>query len=559
MLLAVASLGLAVLAHQAARSSWDSVVHYATPFRFADGDAVAGPRVTHHVVLVVIDGLRLERSRQLKTLNVLRARGADFDCTTSAPSYSRPGRANMVTGAWPDVHGVTSNRYRGTLDVDNLFRASRRMGESVAVAGSIIWPSLFGPDLEGALVLPTTVEEERGAYQREEPRMQNFERDAVRRLVASDARLTVLDLNVPDYAAHEYGARSREYVRASLEADRTLGLLADALNLWTTTLVVTADHGHLDQGGHGGGEPEVLGVPLVMAGRGIREGFAGSARQIDVAPTIAALLGLPIPSGSEGRPLAEAFDTKDANLRGVGARALAQKAAFTRQYVSALGGRESLPTLDGSDSGLPASLSAMAVLDEAAAKARVSRIAEERSLRLPIVGLAVALPVLIAAFILRSCGWWGALVALASAGASEGLFRLLAHARGLQPSISAINHDEDLEGYFVGVTVLGGVSVLCCVIAVLWRDARRSTLGGQSLAPIALCAALGASAVPASVVALAYWRQGLEMVWRVGDVQERFAVNVALARLQAVGVVAALAPALGWLRRLGRRPGPAPS
>jgi len=111
----------------------------------------------------------------------------------------------------------------------------------------------------------------------------------------------------------------------------------------------------------------------------------------------------------------------------------------------------------------------------------------------------------------------------------------------------------------VGVTVLGGVSVLCCVIAVLWTAARRSTPGDQRLVPIALCAALGASAVPASVVALAYWHQALEMAWRVGDLQERFAANVALARLQATGVVAALAPALGWLRRLGRRPGPAPS
>jgi Type I phosphodiesterase / nucleotide pyrophosphatase len=556
VLVAAACLGVAGLAHYEALRSWDSVVHYRSPFHFADGEAVAGPRVTHHVVLVVVDGLRLERSRQLKTLNVLRARGADFDCTTSVPSYSRPGRANLATGAWPDVHGVTSNRHRGTLPADNLFRAARRMGESVALAGSTIWPSLFGPDLEGALVLPTTIKEERGAFSRVEPLMQNFEREAARRLASSDARLAVLDLDVPDYAAHEYGARSPQYVRASLEADRTLGLLADGLNLWTTTLIVTADHGHIDPGGHGGSEPEVLEVPLVMAGRGIREGFAGgAARQIDVAPTIASLLGLPIPGGSEGRPLVEALDTKEANLRGVEARALAQKTAFAREYLSAVGSSEPVPTVDG----VAEPREAMDVLDGAVAKARASRIAEEQSRRLPLVALAASLSFLLAAWCVRGCGWRGFLVALGTAAASEGLFRLLAHLRGLQPSISGINHDDDLAAYFLGVTVLGGVAAVACVVAVLWSASRRSAPDDRRPALLALCAALGALAVPASVVALAYWHQGLDMTWRVGDIAERFAANVGLARLQAAGLVAALVPALGWLSRRGPWSGSSPS
>ncbi len=556
MLVAVGCLGLAALAHHEALRSWDSVVHYASPFHFADGDAVAGPRVTHHVVLVVIDGLRLERSRHLDTLNVLRARGADFDCTASVPSYSRPGRASLATGAGPDVHGVTSNRHEGTLNADNLFRASRRMGESVALAGSAIWPGLFGPDLEGALVLPTTIEEERGGYRRVEPRMQNFERDAVRRLAAIDARLAVLDLDVPDYAAHEYGARSPEYVRASLEADRTLGLLADALNLWTTTLVVTADHGQIDGGGHGGAEPEVLDVPLVMAGRGIREGFAGTARQVDVAPTIAALLGLPIPGGSEGRPLVEAFDTKDANLRGVEARALAQKTAFAREYLSALGRPEALPAVDGlarspNGHGRPRRRRGerARLPHRRGAEPAPSRRRPRRRAVGPVGGLV------------RSAIADGAASSSpsASAAASEGLFRLLAHARGLQTSFSAINHDEDLEAYFVGVTVLGGVAALSCVVAVLWSASGRRAPDGRGPTLLAICAALGALAVPASVVALAYWHQGLEMVWRVGDLQERFAVSVALARVQAVGLVGALAPVLGWLSRPRRRPGPDPA
>jgi hypothetical protein len=546
-LFALASLGFAVVAHREADRSWGSVVHYVPPFHFADADAVLGPRVTHRIVLVVIDGLRLDRSRQLKCLNDLRARGADFDCVAGIPSYSRPGRATLATGAWSDVHGVTSNRHTGVIPVDNLFRSARHVGDDVAVAGSDIWRGLFAPDLEGATVVESTLAEERGGFSRVEPRMQNFEREAVGRMAASGARLTVLDLVVPDYAAHEFGARSPQYVRACLETDRTLGLLVSDLNLYTTTLVVTADHGHVDGGGHGGEEPEVLQIPLVIVGRGIREGFAGSAHQVDVAPTIAALLGLPIPAGAEGRPLIEAFETKPDNLRGVAARGLAQKEAFARQYLSALGeSSPPSPALEPAPTDASSAVPAMAAVDARVARARDGRMGAERARRLPWAGMGLCVLLLGAGWALRASGWAGLLAAAASAVAAEAHFRLFAHACGMQSSISTINYDQDLEPYFARVLVLEGAAALCCVVAALsWgRSGRRS---GATLALLALAAAGGASLVPLLVVARAYWHQGLEMTWRVSSLTEGFAASIALARLQALGIVAAVAPILAWI------------
>ena len=69
-------------------------------------------------------------------------------------------------------------------------------------------------------------------------------------------------------------------------------------------IVVVADHGHTKKGGHGGTEPEVLGVPLIFAGAGIdRAGTATDARLIDVAPTISALLGIAAPGHGLGTTL----------------------------------------------------------------------------------------------------------------------------------------------------------------------------------------------------------------------------------------------------------------
>jgi hypothetical protein len=75
------------------------------------------------------------------------------------------------------------------------------------------------------------------------------------------------------------------------------------LDLTRDTVIVTADHGHVAPGGHGGVEPEVSRVPWILAGAGIARGAAADARLIDVAPTVAALLGVPAPGHAAGHAL----------------------------------------------------------------------------------------------------------------------------------------------------------------------------------------------------------------------------------------------------------------
>jgi hypothetical protein len=88
--------------------------------------------------------------------------------------------------------------------------------------------------------------------------------------------------------------------------DRQLADIVAALDLGRDAIVVTADHGHLPSGGHGGGEREVVEVPLVLAGAGVRPGATPrDAALLDVAPTVAALLGLPAPGHGLGRTLTE--------------------------------------------------------------------------------------------------------------------------------------------------------------------------------------------------------------------------------------------------------------
>jgi hypothetical protein len=60
------------------------------------------------------------------------------------------------------------------------------------------------------------------------------------------------------------------------------------------TIVVVTDHGHLDQGGHGGREPEVATAWAAAAGPGIDpRGPPAITRQDQIAPLVLAALGHP--------------------------------------------------------------------------------------------------------------------------------------------------------------------------------------------------------------------------------------------------------------------------
>jgi hypothetical protein len=518
--LALAWVAAGVVAGRLATLAWNSVVDYQPPYRFAEGTP-PGERLDWRAILVVVDGLRYDASLKMRGLDRFRMQGAELSATAGIPSYSRPGRANLVTGAPPEVHGATTNLHERTLAIDNLFRGVARTNGRVAIAGSDLWRSLFGPDLKEAWVLESPLHEAQGQFDRVASQMLSFEWQAMRAILQQKATIGVLDLVVPDYAAHEYGAKSPQYARALFETDRVIGALADEADLWRTLVVVTADHGHLDEGGHGGTEPEVLTTPLVLAGRGVRLGSSGRARQIDVAPTIAALLGLPIPAGSEGRVLSWIFDPADAPP-GFQARATAQQAAYVKDVAASLGvaGASSLEA------------------------ARAQRLAIDHRARAPLViatgALAWALyfwlawprkgPVLVAA--------------LAGAFLYEGAFRLLVARQGIRLSLSAINHEEDLGPYFARILMLSAVAMLVALAVVVLAASR---LAPGSAAPLGLAAVFGAGLFLGAGVLGTWSEQGLFMTWRIGDLGWSFGAFRDLVRLQAVGYSAALVLPLAWL------------
>jgi Metalloenzyme superfamily/Type I phosphodiesterase / nucleotide pyrophosphatase len=250
-------------------------------------------RVARRVVLVIVDGLRLRGSYGYRFLDSLRRRGVDAVATSHYPTYSRPNHVAILTGVPPAWSGVRNNAYSWPVALDSLMDRANAAGLRSAYAADLAFGvgMMFHEDFAAVHYAPWP---------------DGFAR-AARLVMSQDYPLVVLLPGAVDAAGHASGAEHGAYGAAIAQVDRELAEALAGLDLTRDTVIITADHGHTGAGGHGGTEPDVVEVPLIMAGAGIRPGAAlADVELIDVAPTAAALLGLPAPRHGLGRTLVDA-------------------------------------------------------------------------------------------------------------------------------------------------------------------------------------------------------------------------------------------------------------
>lgn len=470
VLLAWARLG----APQLTRYSWDAVADYQSPYLSAIAPGQGGDAVSRRVVVVVVDALRADASRTLPTLNRLREIGAERSARTGQPSLSYPSWTVIGTGAWQEQNGVTTNFYKRDIPVDTIFEAAKRKGLTTAIVGAGAgWPQLYarGVDVNVGIKEPSDPYSDLQAVRRMDDQI---EATALRVLAEKKPDLLLVHLAEADNAGHARGAASREYADAIATIDARIGRLAAALDLRDTTILVTGDHGMLDRGGHGGWEREVLAVPLVAAGAGIRPGRYTEATQADVAPTVAVLLGTSIPTHNQGRPLFDMLNLP-ADLR---ARRAVDAAAQLReryaQYAQVIGAapfahrrldqaREALAA-GQAEVAYQAAVADIEATGKQAASARAARLTRERLARLPIA-LLVMLPFAAYMAVVVRARWdWRA--PLAGMAVYTLIYQGLYFGRGHTWSLSAFNTEDQIMRFFTTRTVDAMLALLLAAIVV---------------------------------------------------------------------------------------------
>lgn len=546
-----------------AKIGWDSVVEYPSPYLASLPRGNAGPPLAGRVVLVLVDGLRVDASQKMSNLNDLRRQGADLAVRVGQPSLSYPSWTVIATGAWQEVSGVTTNWFKGPVKIDNIFRAAKDAGIPSVVVGARGWQKLFGPDITD--FFPITWPEEGKAPPEE---WAKADREACQKgleiLGQFDRGLILLYIGGTDEMAHEYGGTSQEYLQAVQLADWCVGQAAARLDWGKDVLVVTADHGHIDTGGHGGWEEVVLRVPLVLVGHGIRKGAYTDRFQADVAPTVAALLGLPIPTHAQGRPLLEVLDAP-ADVKGpIGLNAALQLSGFYDLYAQVLRVRPFAGNL------LKAHREAIARGEEGAlakfwddltaraAAAKRARWWRDRLVRLPIaLGIAV---VPLAYYLTFRRRWRDLLLPVGAALVYFVLYNLLFFViRGHTWSLSVFNSEPQIEAFFNGRLLDAALSVTVAgllLALVLWRRSPLETLERMVAFSFTTFYLLLVQVV------LFYWLYHIRFFWALPDLRLGFKYYMDLLQMIPVGVLsgvlAGLAVLIGWGIRRWRRPRPAP-
>lgn len=340
-ILAVGLVAASLGALQTALRLQHSLETYRSPYGAKSEPAASSLRLplvplARRVVLVVVDGLRDDTSHRLPFLESLRRQGAWTELRTRIPSYSKPNYAVLLTGTWAEINGVALNAHSGRVATDHLLHRLREAGLRSAVIGDEWWGELADGEVDYPYLYPDA-----------ETHSPEFDSrvaaDALRSLRTDPAAFTLVHLCAVDTAGHATGAQGRDYLRAARASDDRLRELAQEIDFTQDVLIVTADHGHLWQatggGGHGGGEPEVVTVPLVMVGHGIRPGRLEPGEPVDTAPTVAALLGAAPPREARGRPRWEAMTVDEPARAAWSASQLAGSVEFAKSYLGALENR----------------------------------------------------------------------------------------------------------------------------------------------------------------------------------------------------------------------------
>jgi hypothetical protein len=272
-------------------------------------DANRGAPLARRVIVVIIDGCRLDRFREAEKpyLERMMANGTVFESVeTVYPARTVVCFSSMLTGAAPESHGIRSNLVlKLGLKVESIFDVLRRHGKVGKLVGIAHLIDAFGHEDVASVTSVAHNDKIDG----------NLIAAARRELAAHDPDLLVLQLLAVDQNGHVRGTYYPEYVERIEITDRLIeefmawceegGYLRDA------AVILMADHGQgRGIGAHGHLSEGERFVPFAMWGAGVARGRRVPERHsvMDLAPTISYLLGVEPPKGSTGRVLKEGLD-----------------------------------------------------------------------------------------------------------------------------------------------------------------------------------------------------------------------------------------------------------
>jgi predicted AlkP superfamily pyrophosphatase or phosphodiesterase len=256
-------------------------------------------------LLIMTDGLRPDALplTQTPAIDWLQARAAyTMRASSVMPSFTLPCHASIFHSVPPARHGIVTNDWQPMArPLPGLMEQAKSAGKRCAFFYN--WENLRDLSRPGSLTY---------AYFRDNcytPDGDMVIAQAAADHIRSDQPdFAFVYLGTIDVAGHAYGWMSNEYLAQIEQVDAAVALLLDALPD-NSSVLLQSDHGGHDRT-HGTEAPEDMTIPWLLAGPGIRAGYALTqpVSLLDSAPTLAHILGVPPHSLWEGRCVTEAFE-----------------------------------------------------------------------------------------------------------------------------------------------------------------------------------------------------------------------------------------------------------
>jgi predicted AlkP superfamily pyrophosphatase or phosphodiesterase len=230
-----------------------------------NGENSAAAQQAHYVVLVSLDGFRWDYAKRNNAVNLLalgkKGVWAPEGMMPSYPSLTFPNHFTIVTGLYPEHHGLVANSFYdetrharfGIFDSNAVRDGSWYSGvplwslaESQGMhAACLFWP---GSEAEIAGHRPTWYAQFDNKTQASDEAEQARIDDAVALLklpAAERPHFITIYYSEPDHEGHEFGPDATQTKAAALKMDKLIGKLERALKSTglPIDLVVVSDHG----------------------------------------------------------------------------------------------------------------------------------------------------------------------------------------------------------------------------------------------------------------------------------------------------------------------------
>jgi hypothetical protein len=544
LILAAAAVG----AYRGADTFQYSFFTYQSPLsvvQVAPGEQM--PAQTKRLVVVVVGGLGYDaaRSVDMPNLDALFEAGASAPMTSQPPTYPVPAWTTLLTGAWPELNNAPIIKAKTAdqrpIAFDHLFATAHDAGLRTAIAGYEGWTSLLPADTTNASFYISDQDAIADAQ---------VAQAAFGFIADSQYDLVLVYFSQVDAVGRAEGTGSAAFASAAHQLDNHLRQIIRLVDMSKSVLIVTSDYGLMEDGRLGGSESDLTRLPFVMIGQHVIPGDYSPVRQIDLAPTVAALLGTRLPAVTQGRPLYEMLRLDEETLTRGQLQLATQKMALGTAYLRVMGetglSQATHQDLDNAQQTLLGGNQAGAlelaklIAEEATAEmesAKSARITSERLPRLGVVASGVLLALLF---------FWGrrgpnSLVSIIGGGLAVAIYYGLYQLEGYTFSLSAVDATDVFATALLRYAVIGFISGGVLLVAgLLYRDERSwsgAILAGYDYGLFATFLA----ALPALV---GYWQHGAAIRWYLPDLGLTLWHFVALMQ---VGVLAALAIPLPWL------------